>query len=182
MTKTRAKRAAETVPVPQSADEASEYLRVIGDTQRSLATMKAAFDQDVADLKAGVEREAQPLQATIVQRTRGLEIWAAANRAALAKGKTITLPTGTLAWRARPPSVRVANMAEAIGFVLGAGARLARFLRIKHELDKEAVLKEPEAAAEIPGIKVGSAGDEFVVEPVGGAPLAPALPQGSAAA
>jgi phage host-nuclease inhibitor protein Gam len=181
MTKTRTKRAAETVPVPQTAEEASEYLRAIGDAQRSLAAMKAAFDQDVADLKAGVEAEAQPLGATIAQRTRGLEIWAQANRAALAQGKRIVLPTGTLAWRARPPSVRVGNLAEAIAFVVGAGAAMARFLRTKHELDKEAVLKEPEAAAAIPGIRVGSAGEEFVVEPIGAPALAPAISASAAA-
>ena len=181
MTKTRAKRAAETVAVPQSAEEASAALREIGEAQRDLAVMKAAFDQDVADMKGRVELQAQPLQATIAERTRGLEIWAQANRAALAKGKSIVLPTGTLAWRARPPSVRVGNMAEAIAAVLGAGERLARFLRTKHELDREAMLKEPGAAAEIPGIRVGSAGEDFVVEPTGGPALAPAM-VGSAAA
>ena len=175
MTRTKTKRQAETVPVPQSAEEASAYLSAIGEAQRDLAVMKAAFDQDVADLKAQVELRAQPLAAQVAEKTRGLEIWAQANRGALAKGKTITLPAGVLAWRARPPSVRVGNMAEAIAAVLGAGERLARFLRTKHELDKEAVLKEPEAAAEIPGIRVGSAGEEFVVEPVGAPELAPAV-------
>lgn len=181
MKTTRTKRAAETLPVPQTAAEASAYLREIGEAQRDLAVMKAAFDGDVAALKASAEAMAQPLAATIAERTRGLEIWAQANRAALAKGKSIVLPSGTLAWRARPPSVRVGNMAEALAFVLNAGAAMARFLRTKHELDKEAVLKEPEAAAQIPGIRVGSAGEEFVVEPTGAPALAPAM-QGSAAA
>lgn len=181
MTKPRAKRAAETVAVPQSAEEAADYLRVIGEAQRSLTAMKAALDEDVAQAKSRAEAMAQPLQAAIAERTKGLEIWASANRTAMAKGKTIVLPTGTLAWRARPPSVRVGNMAEAIDFLRRGGEQLARFLRTKHELDKDAVLKEPEAAGAIPGVRVGSAGEEFVVEPVGAPALAPAMP-GSAAA
>ena len=180
--RTRAKRPAETVPVPQSAEEASDSLAVIGAAQRGLALLKAAADETVARAKAEAEAACQPLLQDIEGRTRGLEIWAAANRSALAEGKSIRLPAGTLAWRQRPPSVRVGNMKLALEAVLAGGKRLAGFLRTKHELNKEALLAAPEAAREIPGISIGSAGEEFVVEPVAAAAMAPAMGGGSAAA
>ena len=53
---------------------------------------------------------------------------------------------------------------------------MRRFLRTKHELDKEAILKEAtDAAREIPGVRVATGGEDFVVEPVSAPELAPAV-------
>jgi phage host-nuclease inhibitor protein Gam len=157
----RVKKPAEAVPVPQSAEEASAMLAAIGASQRDLAVIQAALDETIAAAKAHAEAEAATHKAAIEARTRGLQVWAEANRPNT--GKTITLASGTLAWRVRPPSVRVGNMAAAIEFALTMG--LDRFLRVKRELNKEAMLAEPQAATRVPGISIGSAGEEFVVEP-----------------
>ena len=42
---------------------------------------------------------------------------------------------------------------------------LTRFIRVKEQVDKEAILKEPDAVKDIKGIKVGSAGEKFIVKP-----------------
>lgn len=158
----RLKKTAEAVPVPQSAEEASAALAAIGASQRELAVIQAALDETIAVAKATAEVEAATHKAAIEARTRGLQVWAEANRG-LASGKTITLASGTLSWRVRPPSVRVGNLAAAIEFMATMG--LDRFLRIKRELNKEALLAEPQAATRVPGISIGSAGEDFVVEP-----------------
>lgn len=157
----RLKKAAEAVPVPQSAEQASAALADIGAAQRQLVLIQAAADETIAAAKAIAEREAAVWKGVIDARTRGLQVWAEANKPDT--GKTITLASGTLSWRVRPPSVRVGNLAAAIEFMASMG--LDRFLRIKRELDKEALLREPQAATRVPGISIGSAGEDFVVEP-----------------
>jgi phage host-nuclease inhibitor protein Gam len=38
---------------------------------------------------------------------------------------------------------------------------------VKEEIDKQAMLKEPEVAGSVPGVTVGSEGEEFYVAPLG---------------
>ena len=44
---------------------------------------------------------------------------------------------------------------------------MEEFLRRKIEIDKAAMLGMPDRAADIPGVTIGSKGEEFVVEPAG---------------
>jgi phage host-nuclease inhibitor protein Gam len=42
---------------------------------------------------------------------------------------------------------------------------LARFVRTREEPDKEAMLAEPDVARAVPGVRIASAGEDFVIEP-----------------
>ena len=42
--------------------------------------------------------------------------------------------------------------------------RLARFIRVKDEVNKEAILNEPEAVVNVPGISIIQ-GEDFIVQP-----------------
>jgi phage host-nuclease inhibitor protein Gam len=64
----------------------------------------------------------------------------------------------------RPPSVRLRDMKRVLEALVQLG--LARFIRVKQEVDKEAMLREPELAAQVPGVSIGSEGEEFVVSPL----------------
>ncbi|GGG30821.1 hypothetical protein GCM10010964_18410 [Caldovatus sediminis] len=163
---TRLKRPAEAVPAPRDREEANGYLARLGEIARVRALIQAALDEEVARRKAQAEAEAAPLAAEAERLTRGLQLWAEANRAALTEGgriKTVKLPAGEIGWRARPPSVRIARTAEVIAALQRLG--LTRFLRIKTEVDKEAMLREPEAARAVPGVSIASGGEDFVVQP-----------------
>lgn len=171
----RMRKPAEAVPVPQTGEEANRFLEEIGQRHRALAIIQAGLDEAIASFKAKAEQEAKPLQAEIEQRTRGLQIWAEANRVVLTEGgkrQTVQLAAGEIGWRRRPPSVRVGDMKAAIAWLLDN--RVTAFLRTKHELDKEALLRQPEAAREVPGIRIGTAGEDFVVQPIGVAISPPA--------
>jgi phage host-nuclease inhibitor protein Gam len=164
---TRVKRAAEVARAPRDAAEANEYLAQIGAIQRDLVVIQAALDERIAAAKARAEAEAAPLLAAVERDTRGLQLWAEANRDALTGGgrsKTVQLPSGEIAWRQRPPSVRIR---DAAGVLVALAARgLGRFVRVKEEIDKEAMLREPGVASGVPGVSIGSAGEEFVVSPL----------------
>lgn len=163
--KTRIKAAAVAVDVPQNRESAAAAIAAIGTLTRELTRIEACMNDEIAWCKARWEEAADPLRQQIAALTQGVQTWAEANRDALTqhgKVKTAALTTGEILWRLRPPSVRITG-AEA---VLDALRRLGlgRFVRTKEEVNREAILNEPEAVAHVPGIAI-SQGEDFVVVP-----------------
>jgi phage host-nuclease inhibitor protein Gam len=163
----RIKAPAETVAAPQTRAEAERMLARLGELQRDVALIEAAATEAVTARKAEAEAEAKPLAEEAERLRRGLQLWAEANRQTLTDGgrtKTVTLATGEIAWRLRPPSVRLKDVPRVVEALLQLG--LARFLRVKHEVNKEAMLAEPAVATTVPGVSISSEGEEFIVTPL----------------
>jgi len=163
--KTRLKTPAVAVTVPQNRDNAAQAVAEIGRLNRDLARLTADMNDELATVKALHEEKAEPIRLKIEALTTGVQTWAEANRDTLTqngKVKTAALTTGEIAWRLRPPSVRVTG-AEAVLDVLRR-LGLKRFIREKEEVNKEAILNEPEAVSHVPGISI-SRGEDFVVVP-----------------
>jgi phage host-nuclease inhibitor protein Gam len=163
--KTKSKRNAIAVAIPQNREAASDYVRIIGEEQRQLRRLEIEMNEAMANVKERFEQIADPLRKSIDARTEGLHTWCEANRDSLTQGgkvKTVALPAGEVAWRIRPPSVRITG-AEA---VLDALQRLGltRFVRKKEEINKEAILNEPDAVRGVPGIAINQ-GEDFIVTP-----------------
>jgi len=167
MTRTRITRSADAVPVPQSQADAAAAIHQIGEAERARALIQAALDETVAAARAKAEADAAPHRGQIEVLTRGLQIWAEANRDLLCQGgrKTVSLATGEIGWRVRPPSVRISGLDAVIERIRALG--LGRFLRVRTEVDKAAMLSEPQAAAAIDGVSIASAGEQFFVAPAG---------------
>ena len=169
MTTKKAKRPANQVPVPQDAMEADAFVQRIGDAQRRAVVVKAALDEAVSAAKLQAEGEAAIIAAEIETATRGLQIWAEAHRQKLTKDgatKTVKMPSGEIAWRLRPASIAIRDAKAVLATLLG-DRKLGRFVRTKHEIDKDALLKEPEAAAAIEGVTVKTGAEDFIVTPTG---------------
>lgn len=163
--KTRLKTPAAAITVPQNRDNAAQAVAEIGRLSRDLDRLTADMNDELATVKARHEETAEPIRLKIEALTTGVQTWAEANRDTLTqhgKVKTAALTTGEIAWRLRPPSVRVTG-AEAVLDVLRR-LGLKRFIREKEEVNKEAILNEPEAVAHVPGISI-SQGEDFVVVP-----------------
>lgn len=162
----RNKTAGANLPVPQNRDDAAAAVTTIGDVGRQLKRLEADMNDELAKTKEAYEYLATPLRASIEEKTEGLKIWAEANRTALTGGdktKTVDIGTGVLRWRLRPPSVRLLKIESILTSLRGLG--LQRFVRTKEEVDKEAMLREPEVARMVPGVTIGSEGEDFIVEP-----------------
>lgn len=164
----RMKTPAETVAVPATLSEANVFVARIGAAQQELDAIQAGLDAAAARVKAEHEALARPLRADIAALTRGVQVWAEAHRGELTQDgrvKTVKLPSGEIAWRTRPPSVRLSGIAAVIEAIRERG--LHGFLRVRAEVNKEAMLAEPELAVSVPGVTIGSAGEEFIVTPAG---------------
>lgn len=161
----RVKVAAADFDVPQSLTEVNEAMVEVGRCQRERDRIQAEMNDNLATVREAYEHAAKPYADSISERTRGIAMYCEAHRDELTKGgktKTARLATGEVSWRMRPPSVVARGIAGVIDALRLLG--LTRFLREKVELDKNAILAEPEAVAHIKGLSI-SQREEFVVKP-----------------
>lgn len=154
----------DAVPTPASKEEAEQYLAAIGQDQREVSLIEQAMNEELEQVKAKYQEQAKPYNQRIEATFRALHNWAEANRDSLLKGrlKTVRLTTGTLTWRMTPPKVNVRGTEAVIAALERFG--LDRFLRLKKEIDKDAILKEPQAVEGIDGLSI-SQKEEFAATP-----------------
>ena len=121
---------------------------------------------------AAVTQAHQPALADLTERMLavqgGIQAWCEAHRVDLCGeadklGKTANLVTGEVSWRVRPPSVSIRGADTVLETLLRMG--LGRFVRVKNEPNKEAMLNEPEAVRGIAGISIVTGVEDFIVVP-----------------
>ena len=96
----------------------------------------------------------------------GIQTWCEAHRDELTgngKVKFANLTTGEVQWRNRPPSVSIRGADNVIELLRRLG--LERFIRVKEEINKDAILNEKEAVKNIPGISIKSDIEDFSIIP-----------------
>lgn len=154
--------------VPQSKNDCAESIRLIGDLQREFERERAAMN----DAISAITQQHQPALSDLAQRIEalqtGVQAWCEAHRVELCGegdklGKTANLVTGEVSWRQRPPSVSIRGVDTVLETLLRMG--LGRFVRVKNEPNKEAMLNEPEAVRGIAGISIVTGVEDFIVVP-----------------
>lgn len=165
---TRIKSPAQAAPVPQSKDDCAAAIRRLGDLQRMYERQRADLNDLVAASTADHQPILQALGDQIEALRTGIQTWCEARRVELCGegdrlGKTVNLLTGEVAWRQRPPSVSVRGNEAAVETLQRLG--LGRFLRTKTEVDKNAILAEPDAVRGVQGISVVTGFEDFVITP-----------------
>jgi len=169
--KARTKTRGANLPVPQTREDAAAAVARHGALSRDVMRIEANLNDEIVALKARAEALSAPMQEQIAALTEGLRIWAEANRTILTnqhKTKTVDLGTGTLSWRSAPPKVKgiprakgaVAELIKKIKKL-----RLKQFVRTSEEVNREAMIADPEKAAKVPGISIASEGESFEVVP-----------------
>lgn len=153
------------IVVPKSSQELADFIRQIGEHRRILGQIEAKLNDKIEKTKANAVADSEPHQAAIDLLVEGVYVYAEGHRDELTedgKKKTVTLPTGKIGWRMTPPAVFLKGVKEVIKRCKDLG--LERFIRIKEEIDKEAMLKEPGVSNNIRGVSIAQR-EEFVVEP-----------------
>jgi phage host-nuclease inhibitor protein Gam len=187
------KQALPVVDVPKNYEAANAVLIEYGEVERQLALTEARLAEKVAKLTVVIEKTAGPLKERRAALAARIMAYADENRDALLKdgGKSHRLPSGLIGWRSKPPSVTWKKGFTAEAIVAGAkalaekligrgsgkvteeqfdnakkGVIIAGFVRHVEEPNKEAMLAHPELALMVDGVRIGSGGEVFYIEPV----------------
>jgi len=150
----------------QNLDDASDLIKTLGEKRREIIRIEAAMNDQVAHIKVDYEEQASPLLKEVGEIIDSIQAWAEVNREEITQGgkiKTVKLPAGEFNWRTRPPKVSLRGKAKIIQTLKDLG--LQRFIRTTQDIDKDALLKEKEAAKQINGITISSAGEDFSISP-----------------
>lgn len=151
--------------VPQSKADCAASIKALGDAQRDFERSRAEMNDAIGHITQKFQPilEAQEVRITALQ--TGIQTWCESNRATLCEGggKTAQLITGEVSWRQRPPSVTIRGAGAVIETLKRMG--LGRFVRVKEEPNKEAMLNEPDAVRGIGGITLVSGVEDFIVVP-----------------
>ncbi len=165
MKKTKAKAIAR---VPQNRQEAVQSVGRVGELRRLIAGHKSIAEDKVRLAGEQLEQDTALLALELAEHERGLQTYCEANRAALTndnKVKFHDFGTGRINWRARPASVRITTTV-AVAVATIKRMRLGKScLRIKEEINREAMLADPARARKIEGVTITSDGEDFIIEP-----------------
>ena len=165
--KTRIKQVAQVAA--QTKDDVVVYIKEIGDLSCERERLAASMNDGIAVLQEEYANAAAPLNERIDALQAGVQLWCEANRLSITDGgkvKFADFVTGTVKWRVNPPKVSVSGV-DAVVALLEGNTELSRFLRVKKEVNKEAILNESElfAGGQVPGIKLVLGKEFFVIEP-----------------
>ncbi|RMF66571.1 MAG: host-nuclease inhibitor protein Gam [Alphaproteobacteria bacterium] len=142
-----------------------DYILRIGRHQNERKRIEAAMNDRIQKIRDEYQAKAAPHAEAIAELSRGVQVWCEAHRAELTqngKRKSADLGAGEIMWRMRPPKVSLRNVTGVIETLNRLG--LTRFLRTKIEVNKEAILAEPDAVEGVKGISI-TQGEDFVIKP-----------------
>jgi len=161
------KSAGANLPVPQDDSEAREAIREIGDLNRDALRLEAEMNDRIAALQQEYGARVAPIREAALAKQEGLKMFCEVNRDRLTKGgkvKFARFATGEISWRLRPAKVTIRGKDGVIAAI--KAARLGKkFLRVKEDVNKEAMLEDRSTAAALSGVTIGSDGEDFIVEP-----------------
>ena len=149
---------------PQSKADCQADIKKLGDLQREFTREQADLNDAISNLTKTAAPRLTQLTERIELLQAGVQTWCEANRKDLCgTGKTANLITGEVQWRARPPSVSIRGAEVVMENLKSLG--LERFVRVKEEPNKEAMLNEPDAVRGVAGITINSGIEDFTITP-----------------
>lgn len=159
------KRSKSTIIACQSKAEVMENITQIGLKQREISRLETELNDKIAQLTEQYKDDILKLQVDVETLTHQAQIWCEQNRNSLLedKGKTANLLTGEVSWRFRPAKVTLSKESEIIEQLEQQG--LTHFVRVKKNVNKEAILADPMAVKNIVGIHIVSNIEDFIITP-----------------
>lgn len=136
--------------------DAVVMLRQLGGMQRRMEAIVAQSENRIAAIQETTDTALAPIRAAADELEKSLRGFAEKHRERLCgkDKKTARLATGEFIWRQNPKKVGIRG-ADAVLAALKS-LKLSRFIRTKQEVDKEAILKDPDAVKGVKGITVTS--------------------------
>ncbi|UOO89618.1 host-nuclease inhibitor Gam family protein [Vitreoscilla massiliensis] len=155
--------------ITQTREEVIANIKRIGDLQRERERVQTSMNDAVAQLQERAAEEIAPFDAEIEELQASILMYCTTNRDVLTDGgkvKFADLITGKVLWRNNPPKVQIRGN-DAVLALLEQDEKYERFVRTKREVNKEAVLNEPDffAGNPVPGLSIVQGKEFFVIEP-----------------
>jgi phage host-nuclease inhibitor protein Gam len=154
-----------TIAAPQNAGECNALIYRIGLAQRQRQRIETAMNDELAAVRERHEAEAAVWTEELKVLCERVQSYCEAHRGELTEGgkrKFFRFGSGEVQWRMRPPSVSVRAVDAVIASLKKLG--LGHFVRVREEIDKEAVLRWPDVAQQVKGLTIGQR-EDFVVKP-----------------
>ncbi|ECD9432853.1 host-nuclease inhibitor protein Gam [Salmonella enterica subsp. salamae] len=164
--KTKRIKSAAAVYVPQNKEDVIGDIKKIGDLQRELEREQTIMNDAIGAITEKHAPGIEALKKDIDTLSKGVQGWCEAHRDELTqngKTKTASLITGKVEWRNRPPSVGIRGVETVLETL--HRLNLDRFIRIKEEVNKDAILNEPEVVKGVAGITIRSGIEDFSITP-----------------
>lgn len=154
--------------VPQTLEEVELEVRQIAMLRQTLRQSELDEQQQIQRIRETEAGYRRPLAEELDQRERGVQVFADSHRMELTRAnqiKSIRLPSGgELLWRMTPPRLVVSSRVKAATILATLKRRgHTQFIRIKEELDKEALKKHPEVIQTIRGLSLQQH-EEFIIK------------------
>ncbi len=155
-----------TAYAPQSQNDCAADIKKLGDLQRDFARLTADMNDEIAAITKRFQPKLEACTERIETLQQGVQTYCEAHRQDLTnegKVKTANFITGEVQWRQRPPSVGIRGADAVIEALKRLG--LSKFVRTKDEVNKEAILNEPDQVRGVAGITIVSGVEDFVITP-----------------
>jgi phage host-nuclease inhibitor protein Gam len=158
------------ISIPQDRNQATTALALYGETGRGLDRLEAEMNDAIAQIKKDFAKRAAPFREKMEALEQGITAFCAANRKQLTgdgKTKTVDLDVGKVSWRWNPAKVTVKGKEEnAVKFLQGSDdPELQKFVRVTHEVDRVAMLRNPNLAKTIDGVEITEGVETFEIKP-----------------
>ncbi len=154
------------VYVPQTKDDAAADVRKVGDLMRTILRKETEMNDKIAAITEEYQPAFTQLNEQLKTLQEGVQSYCEAHRDELTNGgktKSANLITGEVMWRQKPPSVRISKADVVIETLKRLG--FAKFLRVKEEINKDAILNEPDEVRGVAGITIVSGAEQFEINP-----------------
>jgi phage host-nuclease inhibitor protein Gam len=156
-------------PAPQDRDQCATAIADYGRTLRNRDRLMAEMNDKIANITEEYQGQIDQHNESLELRIKAIQVYCEANRDELTGGgkvKFANLITGQVEWRKATDSVSVPR-GEGLEPVLALlkEKKLDRFIRIKEEINKEAILLDRKAIVGIPGIRINIGKEAFSVTP-----------------
>lgn len=165
MAKAKLKSKAE-VYMAQTREDAAADIKKLGDLMRERTRKEADMNDEIAKITKRYQPEFEALGERIDVLQNSIQGYCEANREDLTNGgkvKSANLVTGEIMWRQKPPSVRIKAADAVIETLKRLG--LGKFVRTKEEINKEAILNEPDQVRGVAGITIVTGEEQFEISP-----------------
>ena len=166
MKRTRLKQPAVTYPTPKTVEECATMINTIGILQRDIIRHETEMNDKIAAITDSYNSLFEPMKLQLKALQNGVQLFCESKRSELTqngKTKTANFVTGSVQWRQRPPSVNVRGVDAVIDALKIVG--LHRFVRVREEINKDAILNDQKAVVGINGITIVTGKEDFVIQP-----------------